>query len=420
MHQVPPPIHEEWIFNKSQFELCQDLASRQGLNWSFVQKTLEEQHLITIRFAESLSQISNPPHFLIPSDSSAELLWSDEKVEAYSPAAPRVRHHLWVVLKGAVSKFSEVSSDDAIHLKQISNQVRLLLKSCFGLDALTVQYNLAQPGRLAGRFTVEIIPPRLDSKETMNFYDRVECNNYFLFQGQFPSSLSPPSEFEVQEDCTFWKQRLVEPARRFSENTAADEIKPWIKTSTQMAPGTKYLLDCMAQTFQAHGISLERRPTEEILNVPDYNVETKGCPFCNPVVLAKETIYETNLVRVLYNFKPLTPGGHFLVVPIRHIAESNQMREDEARHMHEVAQRLVRIIESKTGSKNIFLYTQDGMAAAQSVGHTHMHVLLKPEVLSYIFFTLTYATRPSVSEEEMQAIRAEFSKEFQAQEKMLQ
>jgi histidine triad (HIT) family protein len=160
----------------------------------------------------------------------------------------------------------------------------------------------------------------------------------------------------------------------------------------------------MERLLHLQGFRLERSSTPQKIPDQECSVLNHGCPFCESSVIDSQTVYETALSRIFYNFKPTIPGAHFLIVPKRHLPTTDRLREDEVRDLHGIAQRLGKVLEEKTGRSDIKMYTQDGPSAGQTVGHTHMHMMLTPQALRHLFFSLNYQNEKPISAEEMRAV----------------
>ncbi len=403
-----PLSHEEWILDETQKSDWESFLASQGLAYQTVENILSQHQLVTISFGNP-SPI--PPESPISADSSEipSLLWENEEIEVFAPSHPRVRHHLWVALKRPTS-FSEVTSEEAIQLKSTVNKIVTTLQETLGLRAVIAQWNEPQPGQLSKRYTIEVIPARMDSAQANNFWDKVECNNYVIFRGRFPPSIPAPSDAEKSEDYAFWKEILQNGQKiPFCTKRTADPIRDWLIKRSHFTSGAAKILECVEHILHKEGFRFQRAPTPQ--KIPDQQTRdvARGCAFCNSSVIAKQTVYETELSRLFYNFKPATPGAHFLIVPKRHLRTTELLREDEVKDIHQLAQKLAKVLEEKTGRTDITMYTQDGPAVGQTVGHTHMHMMLTPQVLRQLFFSLNYEFEKPVSAEEMQSVVQEIS-----------
>lgn len=97
------------------------------------------------------------------------------------------------------------------------------------------------------------------------------------------------------------------------------------------------------------------------------------CPFCQPPV--ERIASEGQLVRVLWDLHPVTPG-HMLIVPRRHVARWSEASADEHAALLgelEHARQLALARDAAVDGFNIGW--NDGTSAGQTVMHLHLHVI---------------------------------------------
>lgn len=98
--------------------------------------------------------------------------------------------------------------------------------------------------------------------------------------------------------------------------------------------------------------------------------QKRGCPFCDPIIIAKQQFYEDAYVRGLENAKPIVQG-HRLIVPKRHVERFEQLSDQE----------LLAVKKLIVGLKipSYWILQKNGLM--QSVPHVHFHLLPKPKML---------------------------------------
>lgn len=396
-----PLYHEEWILDKTQKSGWEEFLATQNITLDYFVQTLANYRLASISFDQPDELSFRPPSLV--STAHPEMFFNDLNVEVLSPPSPRVRNHLWVVLKRPVSSFSEVTTDEAAHMRSTVHKILSILRSDFNLPAVVAQWMQPQPGQLDGKFTIEVIPARSDSRGAANLWDKVECNSYVLFRGLFPPSLLPPTLEETAQDVAFWKTALQRDYR-FPTDTKSDPIENWSVKQTKLDKAAARILDSVEQLLRMNGLSIERKSTRRRIPDLEFTHRQQGCPFCTEKVIQSQMVIETDLSRVLYNFKPATLGAHFLMMPKRHLRTMECLREDEVRDLHALALKLSKALQKKYGRSDIAMYTQDGPEVGQTVAHTHMHLMLTPKPLRHLLFSLNYQKEKPLSTEEMQEV----------------
>lgn len=228
-----------------------------------------------------------------------------------------------------------------------------------------------------------------------------------FFRGKYPPHFPPLTRNETEEDFIFWKQALENaPLAEFDGKPDPDPLKDWVQVQSKRKQAEEKIAGRIFATLSRENLKIEKkilsRPTES----EDLKFEKKGCPFCTEKILSSEKIAETPYSYALYNFKPVTPKGHFLIFPKRHLSFSERLSKEEIEDMHALAVRVTKLFEEKA---DIILYTQDGHSVGQSVAHTHMHLLLAPSPLRFFFCQLNYNQEKPVTREEMQSVVQDFS-----------
>ena len=101
------------------------------------------------------------------------------------------------------------------------------------------------------------------------------------------------------------------------------------------------------------------------------------CVFCR--ILANESpasfVYRDESVSAFLDIRPINLG-HLLVVPRIHAETMNDLPTAIARHMMEIAQRLIKgLRKTNLRCEGVNLFLADGEAAGQEVAHVHLHVI---------------------------------------------
>ena len=105
---------------------------------------------------------------------------------------------------------------------------------------------------------------------------------------------------------------------------------------------------------------------------------TSGCPFC----AMQEQPAEDGLVValgercfVVLNLHPYNPG-HLMVLPRRHVAELEELDDEEARELMVLTQKAVRVLREVSGPHafNVGL-NLGGVAGGSLADHLHQHVV---------------------------------------------
>ena len=394
---------ETWIVNQEQRKEWEALLKKADVTTEYAQTILARCAQVSIEFGipREISKVVLPPS---PPSVPEQLLWKDDEVSIYSARNPRVRHHIWVVLNRPVDRFSEVLPEEAIALRAAVNKVFRILRTHCGLpSAVIAQWNEPQPGQLAKRFTIEVIPPRAENITAHNILDKAECNGYVLFRGQYTPSLPAPTEKEVAQDEPLWRKALESPLEPpFLKERTPNAAEPWIQIQASKNAAAQKMADWFFQILSEQGIEIERKSISSTIADEPLKTEVKACAFCLERIVSSQLIYESEFSYLLYNYKPSMPGMHFLIVPKRHVHSSDKLTEEEIQDMHELAIKLTQAFEQKMKRSDVKMYIQDGPSVGQTVAHSHMHILATPSSpLKDILFGMNYDAEKCYSREEM-------------------
>lgn len=124
-----------------------------------------------------------------------------------------------------------------------------------------------------------------------------------------------------------------------------------------------------------------------------------ACPFCNPVILEKETIYKGKDVVVLYCLTPAT-DGHILIVPRRHILRFEELNSSELLETHEIISKMAKMFKDIYSASDYMIVQKNGMFAGQTQPHVHFHAIPCSESIEKLKINLAFY-RAHITHEEM-------------------
>jgi len=144
--------------------------------------------------------------------------------------------------------------------------------------------------------------------------------------------------------------------------------------------------------------------------LPKFVLNEKKCPFCTTEVIANQTVFSGEHVRVLYNFKPMLEG-HVLLTPIRHVERFEDLSSDELGEIGILSKKVHKAFVKAYGKEDYVLVLQNGYLGGQTVPHTHFHMIprgkkdstIKTKALFWnTVFSEIIGTRNPLSNEEIQ------------------
>lgn len=121
------------------------------------------------------------------------------------------------------------------------------------------------------------------------------------------------------------------------------------------------------------------------------------CPFCNPEVIERQLVAETEQCRVLYCLTPATEGN-LLLVPKRHITRFEELNPAEAADLFHLIELTQDVFKRCYSLSDYLLVQKNGKNAGQSVDHIHVHAIPCPPDLD---LTRVFLYRPPLTREEM-------------------
>ena len=96
------------------------------------------------------------------------------------------------------------------------------------------------------------------------------------------------------------------------------------------------------------------------------------CPFCDSLVLERQAFYEDDLVLAIYTHMPITEG-HCLVIPKRHVANFDELNDQELQRIGQVIQKVDAAAKKVFSTGPYLLHQKNGKEVGQSVFHVHFH-----------------------------------------------
>jgi diadenosine tetraphosphate (Ap4A) HIT family hydrolase len=100
-------------------------------------------------------------------------------------------------------------------------------------------------------------------------------------------------------------------------------------------------------------------------------MDDRDCPFCD---LGDRVLAENDLAMAVRDFEPAATG-HTLVIPKRHTASVFDLRADEIAACHALLKSERDQIAKAHRPDGYNVGVNDGVAAGQSIPHTHWHLI---------------------------------------------
>jgi histidine triad (HIT) family protein len=122
------------------------------------------------------------------------------------------------------------------------------------------------------------------------------------------------------------------------------------------------------------------------------------CPFCNPEVIERQSVAETEQFHVLYCLTPATEGN-LLLIPKRHLTRFEELNPSEAVELLGLIQKTQAVFKKCYGLQDYLLVQKNGKNAGQSVDHIHVHAVPCPNGID---LTRIIRYRRPLTREEMQ------------------
>lgn len=263
-----------------------------------------------------------------------------------------------------------------------------------------------------GRKTIclEMIPaslkgPQFDETDTSEKFKRY---GYFLFNEYGGKQINPQEAKEKIKEFMLFFADIRKNKKTFKNQTILTNTLPW----KQKISPLKDLKDLCIQNLEKELIKLHalhkefynysaskkqkishvNQNTGEFTETENGVIEIKNCAFCNPKVINSQHVYNYGSFSCIYNYRPLTPNYHFMIVPRLHIEDWQNFSLHDVLQLDYFAQIVVKAIKQESKNDDIILFFQNGLAGGMTVPHIHMHILLRPTKIYFIAFTLTELT----------------------------
>jgi len=130
-----------------------------------------------------------------------------------------------------------------------------------------------------------------------------------------------------------------------------------------------------------------------------WSVAAWCCPFCNPDVVAKQFVHETEKTVTLYCLTPATKGN-LLVIPKRHIERFEDLSAEEMLEIQSEIRLFSSVFKDLYGISDYVIVEKNGSMAGQSVAHIHFHLIPCPKPFHEIV-TDAFLFRAKISDKEM-------------------
>ena len=127
----------------------------------------------------------------------------------------------------------------------------------------------------------------------------------------------------------------------------------------------------------------------------------KSCPFCNPAVIAKQFIHETEHTITLYCLSPATKGN-LLIIPKKHIERFDELTVEEMQAVQKEINFFSQVFVDCYGTSEFVIIQKNGKNAGQSVPHLHFHMIPAPESVDKTL-DRAFQWREIISDDEMNA-----------------
>lgn len=97
------------------------------------------------------------------------------------------------------------------------------------------------------------------------------------------------------------------------------------------------------------------------------------CPFCTPQIESR-VIYENSSARLILSRDAINPG-QALVLSKKHVATLLELNDNEFIEMYLLAKKVAEIFMKKFSYDGVNLLLNSGIAAGQTVHHSHIHIV---------------------------------------------
>lgn len=348
------------------------------------------------------------------------LIWEDDRLKIVCPENPLVPHHIQIQLKTCYSLYSDVSDNDALKLERHASRITRILASEFGISDTVIAFSEKGNHTKSDHIAYDIIPPRPGSYDVLDNVDKIQSIQYLMFNHwSLPSPGVDISEKERHEIANKFKVALANniPRRHQFHTSAPDYL--WTQHQSNSAKAKRLLLDCFYHFLTMNGFIIDRYSNEnevEQEHLTTNSRQMQGDPFQDPLVLKKQKIISWNGMMLLYNYRSFGKAREFLIVPERSVIKAEELTDKERRARFEVIKAFQKSIEIYFNHENVKVHymTQDGPSVGQTVPHTHIKVMVNPDI-NFLLYALefNYNLAKTVSDDEMIDIKSTFQKLMQ-------
>lgn len=297
---------------------------------------------------------------------------------------------------------------------------------------LKKDYGLGYPS-----LCLEMIPAALTGpkRDQFDIRDKIGRTSYFLFGEAKLKQLSPEDAKVKAEKLKNILTELqaqnhtLESQKRIAKNTL-----PWSREITHMKDLQEVILHelrrdlternaLFVSEFLTNTTKTSKEKAEDAGKDGEFTEggekdAIKKCAFCKPEVIKNQFVYKVGDFVALYNFRPYTPGYHFMITPYLplHVEDWQNFSLADALQIDQMAQALVKALKVESGRDDVVLFVQNGMAAGMTVPHGHMHVLLRPSklhLISQVLLEISNHKRKGLTSEEMDPVKTKFRKRLE-------
>jgi histidine triad (HIT) family protein len=100
------------------------------------------------------------------------------------------------------------------------------------------------------------------------------------------------------------------------------------------------------------------------------------CIFCQIAQkkIPSQIVYEDENFIAFLDIHPANKG-HTLVIPKNHVKDLNELKEDAAKELFSIVQRVAYAVQKATNANAFNIIQNNGPAAGQIVSHVHIHII---------------------------------------------
>lgn len=98
----------------------------------------------------------------------------------------------------------------------------------------------------------------------------------------------------------------------------------------------------------------------------------ESCVYCDPKVIARQSVFEGRYFTILLDHAPYVPG-HLLLVPKRHLLRADELSSEEWQELSVMTPKIAAVFKRNLATDKYLLLQKNG--AFQSEPHIHFHFL---------------------------------------------